>query len=193
MIRILGFFFVLALAGCVSADPDYYTLAPVDGAVVAGPPVLVEIRRPSVPAYLDRLEMVQKSGSEIIPDNAHVWAAPLGKMAEAAMALDLSQRMRGSTIFTESDALGTKASYRVDIDVRQFDPDRQGHTVFTAQIMITDSTGALVKTDVLDATAGTTATTGSPMVLAINKFLGQLADRIAVDLHAVAEAPRFNK
>jgi uncharacterized lipoprotein YmbA len=184
MIRLLVFIFALMLAGCgISAEPDYYTLAPVDGAVVAGPPLLVEIRRPTVPAYLDRLEMVQKSGSEIIPDNAHVWAAPLGKMAEATLALDLSQRMRGSTIFTESDALGAKASYRVDIDVRQFDPDRQGHAIFTAQIIIADSSGALVKTDVLTATADTAAATGSPMVLVLNNFLGQLADRITVDLY----------
>ena len=86
----------------------------------------------------------------------------------------------------EADALGTKASYRVDIDVRQFDPDSEGHAVFTAQIMIADSAGRLVKTDTLNATANTTAATGSPMVLVINNFLGQLADRIAADLRMAA-------
>ena len=180
--RIFGIIFVLILTGCASAEPDYYTLAPVEGTVVPGKPVLVELRRPAIPAYIDRLEMVRKSGSQIVPDNAHIWAAPLGKLAEATLALDLSQRMRGSTVFTESDALGTKASYRVDIDVRQFDLDQQGRAIFTVQIMIVDASGVLVKTDVLNATSDTTAATGAPMVAVIDKFLGQLADRIAADL-----------
>jgi len=188
MIRILGFVFVLALAGCASADPDYYTLARVDGAVIAGPPIMVEIRRPTMPADLDRLEMVRKSGNRIVPDNAHIWAAPLGKLTEETLALDLSQRLPGSTIFTESDALGTKASYRVDVDVRQFDPDVQGHAVFSAQIMIEDRMGALIKTDVVNATANTAAP-GAPVASTVNNFLGQLADRITGDLRAAADRP----
>jgi uncharacterized lipoprotein YmbA len=178
--------FVLMLAGCASPEPNYYTLAAVDGAAVAGPSLLVEIRRPSVPAYLDRLEMVQKSGSSVTPDNAHVWAAPIDKMAETTLAADLGQRMKSSTVFTESDALGTKASYRVDVDIQQFDPDTQGHALFGAKIIITDNAGTLVKADTLNLKANTAATTGSSMAITINVFLGQLADRIAVDLDSIA-------
>ena len=172
----------LLLASCASAEPNYYTLLPVKGTVLPGPPIVIEIRRPALPAYLDRPEMIKKTGYVISRDDRQVWAEPLDKMIERILALDVGQRIEGSNVFAESGDLGTGATYKVDVDLQQFEPDQNSHSKLVAQIAIISSSGSIVKSEGPITLYSDSAGTGAAMAGAMSKLLSVLADHIAADI-----------
>jgi uncharacterized lipoprotein YmbA len=104
------------LAACGSSpDPDYYTLAPVAGAVT---PLhtSIELERPSLPDILDRPEIVQQDTLyRISIDDSRHWAAPFTQLFAQTLALNLRQRMPASVIVAEDNYSATAASLRVDV------------------------------------------------------------------------------
>jgi uncharacterized lipoprotein YmbA len=185
MMRKLVFVFVLLLGACASPEPDYYTLGAVPGSMMAGPKLVVEIRQPSLPDYLDRPEMIEKSGYRVSRDDGRIWAAPLDGMVERVLAADIGQRLSGGTVFTETDALGIDADYKVDVDIQQFEADRDGHSSLTAQVVLVGRAGTVVRTEPALTVQGSAASTGASMAATFSQMLGQVADHVAADLRAV--------
>jgi uncharacterized lipoprotein YmbA len=128
---------LVSLAGCSSPDPTYYTLQPVPGTAISGAPATVEVRRPGLAGYLDRSDIVLKSESYTLSLNAQKqWAEPLGDMIGRVLTQDLSQRLPGKSVFTQSGAITADADMRVEVDIQAFDADGSGDAILTAQVAV---------------------------------------------------------
>ncbi len=177
----------LALARCASPDPAIYTLRAVPGTAAAGAPVTVKLARPGLAGYLDRPEIVRDSSSNrLLLRGGERWGESLGDMVGRVLALDLSQRLSGASVFTDAGAISVEADVTVEVDIQRFDLDPSGIVVLLAQMAIQPRRGSRhpiarsVRLTVPPAGADTSA-----LVSAMSAALGQLADQIAAVLRTL--------
>ncbi len=83
------------LAGCAQSPPTRFftldALAPSAPSTAAGP--LIRVDHVTVPAVMDRPEMVREQGGERLKvDDFSHWGAPLGDLMRAALVEDLTAR-----------------------------------------------------------------------------------------------------
>lgn len=126
MKRIVGIVLLFTLAAfgaaCASTPSKFYTLSPTaePGGATAG--YSVAIGPVSVPAMVDRPQMVVNMGpNQVGIDEFNRWAAPL-KIDMARVVAENLGKILGTpmvSVFPQSTAAG--ASYRVLIDVLRFD------------------------------------------------------------------------
>ncbi len=175
---------MLAVAGCSSPDPVYYTLAPVPGAVVHGAASSIEVRRPGLAGYLDRSDIVLKSASYQLDVNSGVrWGEPLGDMIGRVLTQDLSQRLPGASVFAQSGAISADPFLRVEVDIQNFDEDASGAIVLNAQVAVERGvTHQPVATRHVSLTTQPGGAGASNLVAGMSLLLGQLADRVAADI-----------
>ena len=181
---------VLALWGCTSPDPAIYTLRATPGQPVGGGPVAIKLARPGLAGYLDRPEIVRDNSINRLQLNSgERWGEPVGDMIGRVLALDLSQRLPGSSVFTEAGTISVDPSATVELDVQRFDLDTGGLVVLLVQVAVEQG-----RSHDPAATRSLRLTTqpagaGTPqLVAAMSDALGQLADQIAVLLRSVRPA-----
>ncbi len=175
---------LLGVAACSSPDPTYYTLAPVPGTALPGGSVSVEVRRPGLAGYLDRSDIVLKSASYKLAVNGQLrWAEPLGDMIGRVLSEDLSQRLPGSSVFSESGAISAAPGMRVEVDVLRFDADASGAVVLQAEVAVERGTThqplATRHATLQAQPAGPGAT---ELAASLSGLLGGLADQVAGDI-----------
>lgn len=118
-----------AVAGCAGTPPTrFYTLTPEasPGAQnsAGGPPagIAVGLRRVELPAYLDRLQIVTRSGPNTIQvADFHYWAAPLDEMFARALADNLSLLLPADRVVLFPWTQATPLDYVVTVEVTQFE------------------------------------------------------------------------
>ena len=172
---------VLTLWGCASPDPAVYTLRAVPGQPVGGGPVAIKLARPGLAGYLDRPEIVRDSSANRLQLNSgERWGEPLGDMIGRVLALDLSQRLPGSSVFTEAGTISVDPSATVELDVQRFDLDTDGTVVLLAQVAVEQGRSHDPSaTRSLRLTARPTGPGTPELVAAESAALGQMADEIA--------------
>lgn len=111
------------LAGCASPPSRFYTLSagsPAGAATMA--PTSIAIDRVSIPAAVDRPEIVVTSGpNQVALQEFERWAAPLEDEIARVVAGNLG-RLLGAAQVTWADAAAAReAAWRVGIEVQQFD------------------------------------------------------------------------
>lgn len=180
---------VLSLAGCRGSDPAYYTLTPWPGTPrPAGPPT-VELRTPSIAAYLDRDGIVRndKDYRLKIADGA-VWASPLPDMIGRNLALDIGERLPGSNVYTQTGAISTQALALVEIDISRFMEDASGRAEIQATLSVyrpgSGPSGSRAVHFIHDPSDGSVGA----LVAALSQLLGQVADAAADALLALPPA-----
>ncbi len=174
---------VLALAGCASPEPADYTLAAVTGPAQPGGPATVEVRRPALAGYLDRTDIVRHGDAyRLTVASSDQWGEPLDDLVGRVLAEDLTQRLPGSTVF--SDQAISPGQAVVDINVQRFDADTDGTVTLLAQVAIRRAGNEPVAARTLRFTARARSPSTSDMVAAMSQLLGQLADTIATMLRA---------
>ena len=175
---------LMLLASCRSAEPSYYTLAPLPGLGLGGGPALIELRRPGVAGYLDRSEIVRSNSPyQLKLDSAERWAEPFSDMVARVLAEDLHNRLPGTTVFTSTGAITADTGARVEIDLQRFDADGSGQVQLLAQVAVTRGVArdtATAQTVRLAVPAPGPST--RDYVQAMSEALGQMADRIASQL-----------
>lgn len=171
------------LAGCTSPNPNLYTIAPVPGTVVASAPKVILLREIGLARYLDRPEIVRSSENYRLGVMANdVWGESLRAMIGRVLVEELSQRLPGSTIYSETGAVSTRPDKTVELNIERLDEDSTGHVVLLAQaaVALTGRRGSIPRSfRIVVPTTG--ADTGAE-VAAISRALGQLADGLAVML-----------
>ncbi|MBV9785489.1 MAG: membrane integrity-associated transporter subunit PqiC [Acidisphaera sp.] len=170
-----------ALAGCASPDPILYTLAAVPGQALPGGSGTIELRRIGLADYLDRPTVVRSSDDYRLKlATGDRWGAPLGDMIERTLEEDLTQRLPGTTIYTESGAISTNPDRILEINLQRFDADAGGAVVLAAQAAVRpgDSHNALA-TRALRFTVAPRSAGTADFVAALSAALGQLADAVA--------------
>ena len=176
------------LAACTSPDSTFFTLAVRSGAVVRGGPKLIEVRRVSLPGYLDRPEVVRSSTDyRLRIPSTERWGEPLGDMIGRVLAEELTSRMPGSTAFSAAGAISSLPDASVEIDLQRFDADPSNQVVLLAQVAVASERNRdLSPAQTVRLTAQAAGSSTADQVAAMSGVLGQLADRIAATLRTVA-------
>ena len=187
-----SFFAILLVASCSSADPTYYTLLPVNGTPASAVAQSVEIRRPGLAGYLDRSDIVLKSASyRLDVDSQLRWGEPLGDMIGRVISQDLSQRLPGTSVFTQSGAITADPDLRIEIDIQGFDADASGRVVLTAQVAVESGRSHVpTSTRHVSVTAQPSGPGAGALVATMSQLLGTLSDQLADD---VRRAPRVRE
>ncbi len=183
--RAIALAVVLALAACASPDTTYFTLGEVPGTPIASlspaAPHVVELRRPGLPGYLDRTDIVSRNVNDRLElAKFQSWAEPIGDMTGRVLAADLSQRLPGVSVFSEASAISADPDARIDLDLQRFGAGADGVVRLDAQIAVEPSRGHRVATRRVNIAVTPGAPTTSALVAAMSAALGQLADQIAL-------------
>jgi len=115
------------LAGCATSSPTrFYTLSAVSEPAAAAPQAnySVSVGPVSVPAFVDRQQMVVRTGpNQVFIDEYDRWASPLKDGIGRVIVQDLVSLLGTGhvTLFPESSAAG--ANYRAIIDIRSFETE----------------------------------------------------------------------
>lgn len=113
---------LLAAAGCSSPNPRYYTLQPVPGAAAAAGVSTVIVGPVSVPAVLDRPQLVMAmGGNEVRIEEFNRWAAPLSDQIAATLVADLAQRLDGVEVWAFGQGTRADADLQVSVIVQRFE------------------------------------------------------------------------
>jgi uncharacterized lipoprotein YmbA len=141
-----------------------------------------------VPRYVDRPQLVQRSGpSQLDTEDFHRWAEPLDTAVTRLLAEELARRLASEQVVAYPQEPGLAIDYRVLVEVVRLD-GRIGESVdLVARWSVrAGETGAVVAT----ARADFKVAAGNDMesfVTAHAQALAQLAAEIAVALEAMAE------
>lgn len=180
---------LLAVSGCGSAEPTYYTLPSWPGASLLGPAVSVEVRTPNVAPYLDRDTIVREDANDrlTLAEDAS-WASPLDELIGRALGADLAQRLPGSSVYTQASGLEGRPDTIVELDVTRLLRDAQGQAVLEATLSVHHAGGALGALPVRYARAPADGSIGA-LVSAMGALLGALADQVAAEVRRLGPQP----
>jgi len=162
---------LILLVGCGSVQPEYYTLTLWPGAPRGGGPSTVEVQTPTVADYLNRDYIVlDDSGDQLHLASNVAWAEPLSEGIGRNLALDLSQRLPGSTVHTADSGISTTAKAAVEINVSHFAEDDAGRAEITAMVSVrrqnvpeSDVRPLQIVTSVKDRSIGALAASPPPL------------------------------
>jgi len=185
----------ILLAGCGTTPPAaFYTLAPLpaaetgNGAVTEQSPA-VGVGPVSFPAFLDRAQLVARSGSsELTVDELHRWGGSLQDDFPRVLGENLAHLLGTSRILLYSAEVPYPVDFRVAVDVLRFETTQRGEAVLKARWALLDPyTGEALQ--VKEETYRATAASGEPAALvdAMSRALGDFSRKVA---DAIRERPR---
>jgi uncharacterized lipoprotein YmbA len=176
--------FMLSFTGCGSSPSTaYYALAAVSGTMRQASLGTIEVRRPGVAGYLDRAEIITAwDGYRLRLSQTECWGEPIAPMIGRVLAQDLTDRLRGTVVFSASSDLSMQASTVVELAIWKFDLDRDGSIHLDALALVRGSGREATHAIALQTRPATMDT--SAVVAAMSSLLGQLADEISTVLIA---------
>ena len=180
---------LLPLAACGASDPGYYTLTPWPGAAEPGGPLTVEVRSPSVASFLDRDYIVRNDKNYRLKlDDRAAWASALPDMIGRTLALDLAQRLPGSTVFAQGGGISTEPLALVELDISRFLENPAGQAEIELAFSVHRPDSGLFTARTLHLTRAPDGSGIASLVAALSQLLGQVADTTADALRALAKA-----
>lgn len=116
---------------------DALYAGPLPGVSQAGGPAVVEIRTPVVSARLDRDTIVKASEDyQTKLASGSSWSEALPDMLGHTLMTDLAQRLPGTTVFAQDDAVTTTPAAYVELTIRNFEADSAGHALVTGMLSV---------------------------------------------------------
>jgi uncharacterized protein len=186
---------LLLSAGCFgsSVAPDYYALRPEAGAaagapVAARPELGLVIGPIELPRYLDRDEIVTRDAAHaLVPWDDHRWGGSLRDDALRVVGDDLGTLLGTSRIAVYPVEPRFPVSFRVLLDVLEFEGIPGGSVRLRVRWTVTDGTGlkalAIEQSRVEQPIA---ADTFAALVAAQSAALGTVTGQIAAKITALA-------
>ncbi|MBS1077676.1 membrane integrity-associated transporter subunit PqiC [Gluconobacter kondonii] len=188
-LRLLSLMGALGMSGFLAAcssDPTLYTLAPVPGVAQAGGPVVVEVRTPVVSARLDRDTIVRANEDyQTHLATGTSWSEPLSDMVGQTLTSDLAQRLPGTTVFAENDAVSTTPSAYVELTVRNFEADSAGHALVTGTLSVHPAgkmIGPVLTSPVVWQSQDVVVSSTTKLTAALSQGVAAIADQAAEKL-----------
>ena len=177
------------LAGCGSAEPDYYTLKPWPGVARGGVPLMIQVRTPTVSSFLDRDYIVRtdKDYRLKLAENA-VWGEPIAGLIGSTLTADLQQRLPGSTVFNEDGAISARPQAVVELDVSRFSEDGAGLATVDAALSVQRPDSGAAASQLLHLSMAPSGPTTADLAAALSQLLGQVADAAARQATALTPA-----
>jgi len=188
----------LALAGCsgVSDPTKYYVLSPMppaphDAAPTAVSTAGVGVGPVSVPGYLSRVQIVTRGANDEVEISMyHRWAEPLESGIAQVLADNLATQIRSErvAVFPWRGVAARVLDYQVAVMVLRFDgsPGRQATLDARWRILGKDGKELALKRSTISEPI--TGEGYQPLVLGMNRLLGTLAQEIAAEIRARADA-----
>lgn len=129
---------VASSIGCASSpEPQFYTLFPRDGSRWAGPPLEVQLRRPALPGYLDRPQIVRhEQPGKLEFSGAARWGAPLEKIVGDILTQNLAQRLPSASVYGDSGAISASPDALVEVDIQRFELTGHASVELVAQVAV---------------------------------------------------------
>jgi uncharacterized lipoprotein YmbA len=145
---------------------------------------LVEVRRPALAGYLDRVEIVSGVvGYRLRLASGDSWGEPLSDMVARLLSEDLADRLRGSIVFTETSPISAVPDAVVSVDIQRFDAGEDGTVTLLAEISVESSPNhASIGSRRVELRLRPSGYGTAGLVSAMSNLLGQLADNVAVFL-----------
>lgn len=177
----------LAGVSCASSpEPQFYTLFPGQGPVWAGESLEVEVRRPGLPGYLDRPQIVRhEQPGKLEFSGADRWGAPLDGMIANILVQDLAQRLPSASVYGETGAISASPDALIEVDIQRFELTERGAVELVAQVAVrwvdVEASPGLQRFT-LSRTLSSRSTTR--LVAEMSGLLAELADSIARTLRA---------
>ena len=147
----------------------------------------------SVPDYLDRLDIVERTGAnEVKPIYSAQWGESLSVTASRAVTEDLTALLPGDDIIMLPSRTRRLFDYRVNLDLTRFESDGAGNAVLVGRWSISDdagterASGRLSRAEKIDG-AGYDA-----MAAAMSRNLAVVSAEIAKGMQRVAAMPVQN-
>jgi uncharacterized lipoprotein YmbA len=136
----MGWLMAVAIAstGCASSpEPQFYALFPGHGDTWVSGPLEVELRRPGLPGYLDRPQIVRREQPGRLEfSGADRWGAPLENMVGSTLAQNLAQRLPSAHVYTESGAISASPDAQVEMEIQRFELTEHGSVELVAQVAL---------------------------------------------------------
>ena len=176
----------LLLAGCgVTPPAKFYILTPVEeiGTAAPGAPgPALGIGPVSFPAYLDRPEIVQRSGdNQLHLAGSHRWGEPLKTTFSRTLAENLSIMLPTERVTLYPWPRSAGIDYQVSVDVTRFDADAGGTVVLAASWELSRSADGTVLSR---QKANYTEAAGGPDYPAIVAAQSRALERLSRDIAA---------
>lgn len=179
---------LFALAACGhSAEPNFYTLATVEGPTALSIKDTIKVAQPDLPQFLDRPDFVSQSDRYQININETAnWADPLATQFERILTDDLQQRLPMAMIKNDSDTNDSNTwmpRYVIETKIQQFNPAMQGQIILQASLSLTDVV-APTKSKYVPLTLILQNGSDDPKMIAkaLSILIGEYADHIALNL-----------
>jgi uncharacterized protein len=182
----------LAAIGCASsAEPQFYALFPEAGSTRESQPFEVELRRPGLPGYLDRPQIVRREQpAKLEFSGAERWGAPLEDMIGATLAQDLAQRLPNARVYTESGAISASPDALVEVEIQRFELTEQGQVALVAQVAVHwPKAQAATRLERYALSRAPKDRSTPQLVTQMSGLLAELANSIADSLRAAPPAP----
>lgn len=174
----------LVTADCGSSpNAVFYALSPTAGVTQLAALHAIRIRRPGIPGYLDRPEIVRRVvDSRLAVAASERWGGPLDEMIGRVLAQDVELRMPGSSVYSEDGSITVDPDATVEVDVRRFDIGKGGELTLVAEVAVERGSAHESASRGVQLSARPRADTTSEMVATMSDLLGQLADQVVVVL-----------
>jgi len=115
-------FLVVLAAGCASPASRFYTLSATTMPAAASSDVSIAVGPVSVPAIVDRPEIVvTTSPNQVRLEEFNRWAAPLQNSIARVVAENLVALLGAPRVMLSSQSLSADADYRAAIEVQRFE------------------------------------------------------------------------
>ena len=113
---------VIFVAGCATTPPRFYTLSAAPGPAAMSSDLSVVVGPVSVPAVVDRPQVVVTTGpNQVRMDEFNLWASPLENNISRVVAENLVALLGTPHVTLFPQTLSADAGYRVAIEVQSFD------------------------------------------------------------------------
>jgi uncharacterized lipoprotein YmbA len=186
---VLGLSLSVGTSACGSSpDAVYFVLSPVPAShppeATASWAHLVKVRRPAIAGYLDRAEIVSRVADyRLRVASGESWSEPFGDMIGRVLGEDLGERLRGSIVFSEASPISADPDAVVSVDIQRFDVGDDGDVTLRAEVAIERARDrATASVSNVDLKAHPRAAGTAALARAMSDLIGQLADRVALDL-----------
>lgn len=142
-LTVSALFLILFLLGCSSPKTSYYRMSssPISAAPSVGGQVRLMVGPVSIPASMDRPQMVTQSGStEVQVHEYHRWAGTLRGDIGQVISSRLAQDLGTSEVWNFSQSTQAQFDYQILVDVQNLDSSEKGGVILDVLWTIKPST-----------------------------------------------------
>jgi uncharacterized lipoprotein YmbA len=171
----------IVVACAHSPEPTFFALSARPGhAQPSARALKIELRRTTLPGYLDRPHIVRRATAEQLDlAGEERWGAPLDEMVGATLAEDLAQRLPQSVVYTDDGAISAAPDVRVEVQIFRFERMPSGNVELLAEVAVHATSSPLSGTQRFALRNKPASGQSADVVVALSELLGQLSQGIA--------------